>query len=387
MKKLLLSLGLILMGFVGMGQVLIAGWDFQTAPGTVIVGLPNTQTSYTANVGAGTLSLNGSNGSSTWLQANELDSFTGTALNAGGATGLSIATPTTSSLALQGGALTAANGKFAVFSVNMTGYQNLVITYATRGTANGFTSQVWEYSPDGTTWSSVGTITGITTSFVVKSLPAISGLNNISTAFVRLTVLGATSATGNNRLDNIQFNADAIPLPVTLISFKAILNERQQATLKWATASEFNNDFFEIERSKNATDFESLGKIVGRGTVQGQNDYTFTDETPLKGINYYRLKQVDYDGQFSYSRLSSVIKDGDGTISLFPNPTANVLKINFEDVDQIENVTFYNAFGRVVKTVSGKQDKYEVTDLPVGKYVLQIRLADGREVRNVFLKN
>jgi Secretion system C-terminal sorting domain len=177
------------------------------------------------------------------------------------------------------------------------------------------------------------------------------------------------------------------PLPVTLISFKATLNERQQATLKWATASEFNNDFFEIERSKNATDFESLGKIVGRGTVQGQNDYTFTDEVPLKGINYYRLKQVDYDGQFSYSRLSSVIKDGDGTISLFPNPTANVLKINFEDADQIENVTFYNAFGRVVKTVSGKQDKYEVADLPTGKYILQIRLADGREVRNVFLKN
>jgi hypothetical protein len=82
-----------------------------------------------------------------------------------------------------------------------------------------------------------------------------------------------------------------------------------------------------------------------------------------------------------------VIKDGDGTISLFPNPTANVLKINFEDADQIENVTFYNAFGRVVKTVSGKQDKYEVADLPTGKYILQIRLADGREVRNVFLKN
>ncbi len=165
------------------------------------------------------------------------------------------------------------------------------------------------------------------------------------------------------------------------------MNERQQATLKWATASEFNNDFFEIERSKNAKDFESLGKVTGRGTVNGQNDYTFTDEVPLKGINYYRLKQVDYDGQFSYSRLSSVIKDGDGTISLFPNPTANVLKINFEDVDQIENVTFYNTFGRIVKTVAGKQDKYEVTDLPVGKYILQIRLADGRELRNVFLKN
>jgi hypothetical protein len=230
----------------------------------------------------------------------------------------------------------------------------------------------------------VVTVVSITggSAWSLKSFPGLPG--NINTLrFIN------TTTTSQFRIDDITLvgNGTGCSLPVTLISFKATLNERQQATLKWATASEFNNDFFEIERSKNATDFESLGKIVGRGTVQGQNDYTFTDEVPLKGINYYRLKQVDFDGQFSYSRLSSVIKDGDGTISLFPNPTANVLKINFEDADQIENVTFYNAFGRVVKTVSGKQDKYEVADLPTGKYILQIRLADGREVRNVFLKN
>jgi hypothetical protein len=106
-----------------------------------------------------------------------------------------------------------------------------------------------------------------------------------------------------------------------------------------------------------------------------------------KGINYYRLKQVDFDGQYSYTRAESVIRDGDGTISLFPNPTANILKINFEDTEQIENTTIYNMMGRVVKTIAGNQGKYEISELPQGKYILQIGLSDGRIIRNSFVKN
>jgi hypothetical protein len=362
MKKLLLSLGLILMGFVGMGQVVtyafapLTGITTSVAPTTTASGA--TSTNLVRGSGLTGSSATAGFNSTAWTtsatkDANDYLEFTITS---------------------------DATHVFNISSIstdfqksNATGSpQTVEVT-----TKVGAGAEVTQ----GTQSIAAGTTGTINIPFVLNTV------NNNETVIIRIYAFGGSNGAATFRLTGTLTLGGSAPLPVTLISFKATLNERQQATLKWATASEFNNDFFEIERSKNATDFESLGKIVGRGTVQGQNDYTFTDETPLKGINYYRLKQVDYDGQFSYSRLSSVIKDGDGTISLFPNPTANVLKINFEDTDQIENVTFYNAFGRVVKTVSGKQDKYEVADLPTGKYILQIRLADGREVRNVFLKN
>jgi hypothetical protein len=230
----------------------------------------------------------------------------------------------------------------------------------------------------------VVTIVSITggSAWSLKSFPGLPG--NINTLrFIN------TTTTSQFRIDDVTLvgNGVGCSLPITLISFKANITENQQTVLKWATASEKDNDYFEIERSKNALDFESVGKIKGRGTIDLRNDYTFTDESPLKGINYYRLKQVDFDGQYSYTRAESVIRDGDGTISLFPNPTANILKINFEDTEQIENTIIYNMMGRVVKTISGNQGKYEISELPQGKYILQIGLSDGRIIRNSFVKN
>jgi hypothetical protein len=378
MKKLLLSLVLILPILVNTINAQVS-WTF--TPGAA----PSTNTS--TNLTVSSISQGNNNGTTiliTTTSPSGVYAGASAAENAGAAARI--------------GALNTAASGSAYFEFTLTPSAGYTVTltaiqFGSRSTSTGPAAYTLRSSADGYAADIVAGTLPITSpaAWALQTPATFVSTSPIGTA-VTYRIYGYNGAgspainTANWRIDDLSLSLSTA-LPVTLISFKATLNERQQATLKWATASEFNNDFFEIERSKNATDFESLGKIVGRGTVQGQNDYTFTDEVPLKGINYYRLKQVDYDGQFSYSRLSSVIKDGDGTISLFPNPTANVLKINFEDADQIENVTFYNAFGRVVKTVSGKQDKYEVADLPTGKYILQIRLADGREVRNVFLKN
>jgi Family of unknown function (DUF5689) len=215
MRKLLLLLGFSLLIFSEKinAQTLIAGWDFQTAPGTVVLASTNTPKLYNSNVGSGILYLDGTNGASNWSQMTELNAFGGTALNAGGSTGLSTTTTSPSCLALIGGTSNSANGKILVFKVNMAAYQNLIITYATQKTASGFATQTWEYSTNGTTWLPVSTISSIPTSFAVQTLSTITGLNGIANAFVRLTVTGATNSTGNNRLDNIQFNATLVPIP------------------------------------------------------------------------------------------------------------------------------------------------------------------------------
>jgi hypothetical protein len=232
MKKLLLLFVFILLIFTKKtdAQTLIAGWDFQTAPGTVVVAPPNTPTLFNSNVGSGTLYLNGTNGSSSWLQASELSGFTGTALNAGGTTGLATSTTTPACLALLVGSSNSANGKSVVFKVNMAGYQNLIISYATQKTTTGFTSQVWEYSTNGTTWSAISTVSTIPSAFAVQTLSTVTGLDNVVTAYVRMTVSGGSGTSSNNRLDNVQFNATLIPVPTltatptTIPAFNYVLN-------------------------------------------------------------------------------------------------------------------------------------------------------------------
>jgi autotransporter-associated beta strand protein len=208
---------------------LLAGWDFQTTTngGTAVLASPATPKVYTANFGSGTFYLDGSNGSSDWFVPaagstnTELNGFGGTITNTAG-TDLSTTTASPAALALIGGASTApgvysANGKFAVFTFNMAGYQDLVVSYAAQRTTSGFTSQFWDYSTDGVSWTAAQTVSSIASSFGsgsgLTTLNTITGLNNVATAYLRLSGTGATSATGNNRFDNFQFNVSTYVPP------------------------------------------------------------------------------------------------------------------------------------------------------------------------------
>lgn len=192
---------------------LIAGWDFQTSPGTAAAAAPNSPSSYTASFGSGTIYLDGSFGSSTWITAssgNEVTAFAGTAVNA--ATGFSTTTTSPACLALVSGTSQSANGKHIVFKFSMANRANLVVSYATQASSSaGFSSHLWEYSTDGTTWTTAETVGSIPTGFGTKTLATITSLNGASTAYLRLTVSGATTPTSNNRLDNIQIGASYVP--------------------------------------------------------------------------------------------------------------------------------------------------------------------------------
>jgi hypothetical protein len=217
LKHLLLAV----IGSLPAHSALIAGWDFQTTAtgGTAAATQPNSPRVYNANFGSGTIYLDGSNGSSGWLTSNQLGSFGGTGVNAG--SGFSTSTTGSSALALIAGASTAANGNMAVFKFSMAGYQSLSISLAAQRTATGFATQLWEYSADGSNYRSIGTLSAgsalgtITGSYLgsgVLGFGAFDGLNDIDDAYVRVTFDGATASTGNNRIDNIQFNATEMPV-------------------------------------------------------------------------------------------------------------------------------------------------------------------------------
>lgn len=198
---------------------LIAGWDFQTITnnGTALLNAPNTPKVIVANFGAGTIYLDGTNGSSSWNSTAsnpELTSFSGTAVNAGA--GFSTTTSGNASLAL---ANSSSNGKALVFSLSTTGFTDPIsITYASQRSNTGFTTQAWDFSLNGTDWTSLQTITTIAGSFGLISLNNTSAISDKASVFLRLTVTGATAAAGNNRLDNIQIAAVPEPGTVALIA-------------------------------------------------------------------------------------------------------------------------------------------------------------------------
>ena len=99
----------------------------------------------------------------------------------------------------------------------MAGFQDLVVSYATQRTSTGFSSQAWSFSTDGLNWTDHQTISGLPTSFATQTLGSITGLNGATDAYLRLTVSGASTANGNNRIDNIQFNATAVPEPTSML--------------------------------------------------------------------------------------------------------------------------------------------------------------------------
>ena len=224
----------------------IAGWDFQTTTngGTAVAAAPATPKSFIANFGSGSLYLNGTNGSSNFFVPasgttnTELNAFTGTSVNADTSIGMSTVTSGAAALAVLGGLSSAANGKSMVFAFSMSGYAGLSISYATQRTSTGFTSQVLEYSTDGVNWQLIGANTSIQSSFSALPSPGgvttvfsgITGLDGSAVAYVRMTLTGATSSSGNNRFDNFVFSADVVPAPgaMALLGVAGLLGARRR---------------------------------------------------------------------------------------------------------------------------------------------------------------
>ncbi|MFO0963338.1 MAG: hypothetical protein U0625_10610 [Phycisphaerales bacterium] len=214
---------------------LLAGWDFQTTAngGTASLAIPNTPRVYQANVGSGTMYFDGTHGASDWtvgtLTGNtELNAFSGTALNAG--PGMSTATAAPASLALVN---VSANGKSGVIAFSMAGVDGLQVSYATQRTTTGFTSQQWDWSTDGVAWTPLETVSGLSSSFAVRTLALTHALDGAATAYLRLTVDGATTASSNNRIDNLQLLANPVTTTTLLVNNAAPMYVERLPTGEW----------------------------------------------------------------------------------------------------------------------------------------------------------
>lgn len=165
-------------------------------------------------------------------------------------------------------------------------------------------------------------------------------------------------------------------LPVTLVFFTGNL-VGDDAVLNWLTASELNNSGFEVEHSLNGIDFESIGWVNGNGTTNVPNTYNFVHENLSTGIQYYRLKQIDYDGVTTYSNIISLEYKSKAKVSIFPIPAQNTLNVNITMSD-LQNVqlSIIDVSGKKIKTILNinANNQIDLSYMPSGSYFLQINM-------------
>lgn len=177
--------------------------------------------------------------------------------------------------------------------------------------------------------------------------------------------------------------AGAILLPVLLIDFTLILNSKM-IVLNWKTTQESNSSHFAIQRSQDGSGWETIGTVQAAGTSAITIDYTFTDESPAAGVNYYRLSMVDRDGHYAFSevkiiRTSSLVNK----VSVYPNPSSNYVNVSLGQGSNTEfTIRLISQSGQVMmekktQSAAGTTVTFPVQQYSTGLYILSVSAADG----------
>jgi hypothetical protein len=190
--------------------------------------------------------------------------------------------------------------------------------------------------------------------------------------------------TGLNNFSDFTGNGNGSPLPISLINFDAQV-VLDQVEVVWTTATEINNDYFTIERSKDGIEFKALAQINGAGNSNQHLNYKLMDEKPYQGISYYRLKQTDFDGKFSYSQVKSVKLNSslNKLIDVYPNPSnLNGVYISHLNNDSQFNVQLFDIYGKLILSfnklkASGDAIFIDFGNVPSGIYTISITQQDG----------
>jgi hypothetical protein len=167
-------------------------------------------------------------------------------------------------------------------------------------------------------------------------------------------------------------------LPVKLVSFNASKMDDASIRLEWITASEENSKEFTIERSTDGKNWKILKTLPGATTSHATLKYQTSDNEPSPGLNYYRLKMVDHDETYAYSRIRSVDVGQEVSTALFPNPTSNNLTIRTANWHEVNRVELINAAGLSVYSSKGApSSEISVKSLPAGTYLVRLTRKDG----------
>ena len=202
----------------------------------------------------------------------------------------------------------------------------------------------------------------------------IDGSNAYKIAYFKINLSG-NSDVAFVAYNNSSINIVSALLPVKLNNFSG-KETNSQVQLNWETLTEINSDAFIIERSTDGMVFTAIGNTIAASNTAAAVGYGYTDKNPVSGKNFYRLKMIDKDGHFEYSKVITVnlLADATGTISLYPNPAKNFIIINHPFAGNNEQLQIINLQGMVLLqkkiTAASFQTRIDLPGLPNGMYEL-----------------
>jgi hypothetical protein len=189
------------------------------------------------------------------------------------------------------------------------------------------------------------------------------------------TILGTITACGPVNCCSQPFVA-AGALPIVLIDFKASLNQQGKAFLNWSSAIEIDSKSYIIEKSINGIDFSAVGQVDATGSSRTAANYAFTDKNSIAGRTYYRLKMLDNDGKFEYSKVVYVNGKVGNVVTAGPNPFTTSIQlygIPSADVNQ-KNIQVINVVGQQINyTVTGANTITLNEAAPTGMYIVKVK--------------
>jgi hypothetical protein len=171
-------------------------------------------------------------------------------------------------------------------------------------------------------------------------------------------------------------------LPAVWQDFTLYPTQEGDVQMVWVTSHETGSRVFEIQRSRNASDWEIIGTILSAGNLSPENIYSFVDNDPGQGIVYYRVRHVDPDGKYAFSAVRFMKLGFKETgISVYPNPARDMVRVNFDATNgQSVCLTLYNLQGQLVKriwTPAGVNSfQADLSGLAPGLYILEYRTND-----------
>jgi hypothetical protein len=188
----------------------------------------------------------------------------------------------------------------------------------------------------------------------------------------------------NNNLTAAAGVVAGAPLPVQLVTFAAV---KQSATvlLNWQTSTEINSSYFDLQHSRNGSQWQSIGTVSAAGNSSTPRNYSFVHNKPVTGVNYYRLKLVDLDGSFKNSPVQMVNFGNGATIKILPNPVVDRLYIT-GGAGSFESITIFSSEGKLIQQCSNfiTGSSIDMSAYAAGLYRIRITDKEGNtEVRSV----
>jgi len=185
------------------------------------------------------------------------------------------------------------------------------------------------------------------------------------------------------------------PIPVHFLYFNARKSGENASLLTWKTAQEINAHYFDVQRSEDAVNFHSIGRVEATGNSSSAVEYFFTDNNPVTGYNYYRLRQFDRDGRYIFTpaRLVQFDVTGSGMVTYYPNPTNGILHIELPEQIKKESkvINISNAAGVVINQIKLGETINQPISIDLGKYpksvyFIQVKSASINSTQRVILQ-